>query len=365
MIQLGEVCEFVYGEAMKEEKRESGKIPVFGSNGVVGWHNKAITAGPTIVIGRKGSIGEVNWSGGPCFPIDTTYYVEKTKKPCDLRWLYFTLLKLDLTRLNKSAAVPGLNRDDAYRQLIPFPNLNAQQRIVQQLEEAHRLRRMRGYALELTDNFLRSVFSEVFAEYLNKEPTELFKNMLALPLSNGSFETNEMYGSGTPVIWVDNLYHTISIDLSKLRRAKLSEQALKKYAVAIDDLLFTRSSLVREGVGQINIVPKLREKTAFECHIIRARIDRAKVNPFYILGLYRSFYGKSRIMQRANTATMTTISQTAIEELPCPIPPRELQDQFEKTVSRFERLRARQCEAERQAGHLFQTLLHRAFAAQE
>ena len=66
-------------------------------------------------------------------------------------------------------------------------------------------------------------------------------------------------------------------------------------------------------------------------------------------------------MRRANTATMTTISQTAIEELPCPIPPLPLQEKFAAIVQRFERLRAQQREAERQAEHLFQTLLHRAF----
>lgn len=161
-IQLGEVCEFVYGDSLKEERRRPGKVPVFGSNGRVGWHDQAITSGPTIVIGRKGSIGEINWSGEPCYPIDTTYFVEKTKQPCNLRWLYYTLLKLDLTRLNKSAAVPGLNREDAYEQRIPWPGLAEQQRIAGQLEQSDSLRRTRRYALELSYTFLPAAFLEFF-----------------------------------------------------------------------------------------------------------------------------------------------------------------------------------------------------------
>ena len=245
---------------------------------------------------------------------------------------------------------------------IPVPPFSEQKRLVAILEKADRLRRTRRYARQLSDTFLQSVFLEMFGTFLIKEENEVLKNVLALPLSNGSFESNKLYGSGVPVIWVDNLYHTITIDLSHLRRARLSEAAIQKYEVLEGDLLFTRSSLVREGVGQINIVPKLAERTAFECHIIRARVDEKKVNPFYVLGLYRAPYGRNFIMRRANTATMTTVSQTAIEELPCPIPPLLLQEKFAAIVRRFERLRTQQREAERQAEHLFQTLLHCAFS---
>ena len=75
-VQLGDICEFHYGDSLKENRRQPGHVPVFGSNGIVGWHNEATTSGPTIVIGRKGSIGEINWSDVPCFPIDTTYFGE-------------------------------------------------------------------------------------------------------------------------------------------------------------------------------------------------------------------------------------------------------------------------------------------------
>ena len=79
-VRLGEVCEFNYGESMPAHSRESdGPVPVYGSNGIVGRHSKAITKGPTIIIGRKGSIGEVHFSAVGCWPIDTTYYIEHAK----------------------------------------------------------------------------------------------------------------------------------------------------------------------------------------------------------------------------------------------------------------------------------------------
>ncbi|MEO1622957.1 MAG: restriction endonuclease subunit S, partial [Cyanobacteria bacterium J06632_3] len=126
MVLLGEICEFIYGESLPEHKRQSGDVPVYGSNGVVGWHSQSVSTGPTIVIGRKGSIGKIHLSKVPCYPIDTTYYIDSSKVECDFNWLSYILSTLGLDELNKSAAVPGLNRNDAYELEIPLPPLEEQ-----------------------------------------------------------------------------------------------------------------------------------------------------------------------------------------------------------------------------------------------
>jgi type I restriction enzyme, S subunit len=363
LLRLGDICEFAYGESLIEGKRKGGTIPVYGSNGIVGWHESAITKGPSIIIGRKGSIGEVHYCPGSCWPIDTTYYVRNTKKPCSIKWLYYLLLSLNLQKMNKSAAIPGLNRDDAYKKLVVYPSVTYQEQIVILLDAADSLCRKSRYSLELSETYLESVFMQMFGNCLYNSNSH-FKEVLQIPLQNGIFEDNSNYGSGTPVIWVDNLYHTISIDISNLRRAKLVEKNINKYRVNTDDLLFTRSSLVREGVGQINIVPELSEITTFECHIIRARVNDKIVEPHYIWGLYRSSFGRKAILRRSNTATMTTIGQEAIKELPCPIPPLDIQKRFSNVFASFEGLLIQQRETARQAEHLFQTLLHKAFTGE-
>ena len=103
------------------------------------------------------------------------------------------------------------------------------------------------------------------------------------------------------------------------------------------------------------------DRTTFECHIIRARVNSNIVEPHYILGLYRSSFGRTAILKRSNTATMTTIGQDSLKVLPCPVPPLPLQTKFTKIGQQFEHLQHQQHESERQAEHLFQTLLHRAF----
>lgn len=133
--RLGDVCEFSYGSALPERSRQEGAVPIYGSNGIVGYHNAPLTAGPTIIIGRKGSIGEVHVSDVPCWPIDTTYYIEQSWIDTDLQWLAYCLKHLKLQNLNKAAAVPGLNRVDAYSIWIPLPPHHEQRRIAAILRE--------------------------------------------------------------------------------------------------------------------------------------------------------------------------------------------------------------------------------------
>ena len=56
MTTVGEFAPFTYGKGLPAGKRNlSGHFAVFGSNGIVGWHDTALTDGPTVVIGRKGT----------------------------------------------------------------------------------------------------------------------------------------------------------------------------------------------------------------------------------------------------------------------------------------------------------------------
>jgi type I restriction enzyme, S subunit len=132
--QLGTIISFEYGKSLPEfEREDSGKVPVYGSNGIVGYHLKAITKGPALIIGRKGSVGAIQISNVPCHPIDTAYYIDNFKN-LDQRFLFYLLTSLKLGSLDKSTAIPGLNRNDVYNLLIGLPPLAEQRRIVAKVD---------------------------------------------------------------------------------------------------------------------------------------------------------------------------------------------------------------------------------------
>ncbi len=119
---LGDLLTLAYGRALpSRNRRHNGSIPVYGSNGQIGWHDTALVDGPGIVVGRKGTPGTVNWISTDFFPIDTAYYVVPRHHCISLFFLFFALQDQRLSLLVADSAVPGLNRDIAYAQQQVFP----------------------------------------------------------------------------------------------------------------------------------------------------------------------------------------------------------------------------------------------------
>lgn len=114
--KLGQLIELCYGKALPDQNRAPGDIPVYGSGGIVGYHNTALVNTPGIIVGRKGNVGSVFLAEQPFFPIDTVYYV-KSNLPNEL--LVFLLQRMNF--INNDAAVPGLNREQAYSNEVLLP----------------------------------------------------------------------------------------------------------------------------------------------------------------------------------------------------------------------------------------------------
>jgi len=127
--RIKHVCALVYGDALTEDVRVNGDVHVFGSNGPIGLHNEANTSAPVIVVGRKGSHGKVTLSQKEAFVIDTAYYIDERYTKCDIYWLYYTLLSLNLDSVSQDTGVPGLSREKAYGTHLSLPPLPEQRTI--------------------------------------------------------------------------------------------------------------------------------------------------------------------------------------------------------------------------------------------
>lgn len=127
---LGKVLPFQYGKNLpKGARSHTGEFAVVSSAGFIDTHSEPLTKDPTVVIGRKGTVGSVFYCPDPVFPIDTTFYVEGSSK-VSIRFAYYLLKSLPLTEMNTDAAVPGLNRANAERLEIQLPGPEYQQALL-------------------------------------------------------------------------------------------------------------------------------------------------------------------------------------------------------------------------------------------
>lgn len=135
-MKVGDVFRLEYGKPLDDAARTAnGQFPVYGANGEKDRSDRFYVDRPGIVVGRKGSAGEVNLTEGKFWPLDVTYFVTFDEQQHDLRFLYYLLLTLDLPNLAKGVK-PGINRNDVHSQVTRVPPLLEQHRIVAILDEA-------------------------------------------------------------------------------------------------------------------------------------------------------------------------------------------------------------------------------------
>jgi len=84
---------------------------------------------------------------------------------------------------------------------------------------------------------------------------------------NGAFIKKAKFGSGILYVNVYDIYQNPVLTAGNVERVEWDDAAKERYLLSNGDLLFVRSSLKREGVGQCCLVTNLNEPTIFDCHL--------------------------------------------------------------------------------------------------
>ncbi len=193
---VGKFAAFSYGKSLPASRRNaSGSVPVYGSNGVTGYHDSPLTNGPTVIIGRKGTAGAVHYSSVPCWPIDTTFLVTGSDAQL-VRFKYYALSALGLEAMNADSAVPGLNRSAAHAIEMLIPDEQEQRAIAGVLGALDDKIEMNRRMSETLEEIARALFRSWFVDFdpvhakAEGRPSGLLTDLDALFPS--SFEESEL-----------------------------------------------------------------------------------------------------------------------------------------------------------------------------
>ena len=127
--RLGDIISLEYGKPLDASQRKAeGLYPVYGANGEKARTDAYYCDEPTIIVGRKGSVGELTLTEERFWPLDVTYFVKFDRTKHDLRFIYHLLRAQNLPGLAKGVK-PGLNRNEAYALPVSMPPPPEQKRI--------------------------------------------------------------------------------------------------------------------------------------------------------------------------------------------------------------------------------------------
>ena len=136
-IELGEILKIKNGSDYK--KFNIGNVPVYGSGGIINYIDTYIYDKESVLIPRKGSIGNLFYVDKPFWTVDTIFYTVIDKELVIPKYVYYYLSKVNLEKLNTAGGVPSLTQTVLNKILISLPSLEEQQRIVDILDRFDKL----------------------------------------------------------------------------------------------------------------------------------------------------------------------------------------------------------------------------------
>jgi type I restriction enzyme S subunit len=119
-VTLDQVLLLQRGFDLPSQDREAGEVPIYGSTGIVGFHNKAMVTGPGLVTGRSGSLGEVHFVARDFWPLNTALWVKEFKRATPLFALHL-LRGMRLEQYNGGVSVPTLDRKVVHKAEVLLP----------------------------------------------------------------------------------------------------------------------------------------------------------------------------------------------------------------------------------------------------
>ena len=355
-VSLGEIITLEYGRSLTALQRKHGNYKVWGSNGIVGTHNAFLIEGPVIIVGRKGSVGAVHYSHEKCWPIDTTYYINSIHS-LSYRFVYYLLKYLNLSDLDTSTTIPGLNREMVYSRKILLPPFNEQNRIVEKIEELFSeieySEKTLSDIIKSLDVYWQSILKSTYAFVQDKKKLGDVSEIIMGQSPIGSTYNNK--GLGTPLI-----NGPMEFGKSSFSKTILSKWTTKPTKICNegDIIICVRGSTT----GRLNIA-------GFDSCIgrgVAAIQPNRHIYKDYLL--YYLHYIEKNILEMGNGTTFPSISKDQLKEVIIPLCSYDMQIELARNLdSKYSIIENTRKGIEKmliQTDIIKQSILHKAYAGE-
>lgn len=273
----------------------------------------------------------------------------------------------ELQKHSIGAAIPHINGGHLRRLEIPLPSLMTQKKISALLDKADELYRQRQESLKLTEKLIHSIFVDLFIQnpashtWISRNISWMAEDKKGA-IRTGPFGSqllhSEFVDHGVAVLGIDNAVKN-RFEWGKMRFVTPEKyEALKRYKVFPGDLIIT----IMGTVGRCAIIPKNIPDAINSKHLCCITLDQSKCLPEFLQACLLHHPDVLRQLGgRIKGAVMPGLNMRIIKELELPLPPMELQKNFQRIVASITESRINLQNSEVGIEALFTTLTQRVF----
>jgi len=267
----------------------------------------------------------------------------------------------------KTTGVDSIAFADVKRIPIPVPPLQEQEHIVNLLDEADELRKLRARADCRSAELIPALFHEMFGD-LEKNDKQWEMRRIGEIASHERFsirmgpfgsqlKKHELVKEGIKVLWIENVVDGRFQWCDDRCITKKKYEDLKGFEVRPGDLLITTMGTI----GRCGVVPDTIGTAIISSHLIKITLNPDIAHPIFISEIVNSPYSARYYERISHGSIMRGLNTTIVKNLPVSIPPMPLQEEFAKRVADIRELETAQAASRQRLEAFFQSLLHNAF----
>ena len=376
-VKMGDLVEIIAGQAPPSafyNKEKNGlaflRVNSFGEKYPVNdsWTTESLKSCQKgdILLSVAGTIGAVNIADKDYSITRSIFALRPNTKKINLNYLYYFLktLKIKLTNsgTGSSQKIITLGTVNNLKFFLPFlpngtPDLKEQERIVSILEKAETLKQKGKKAEELLDEYLKSVFWEMFYNR-GFEEVKLGTVCEFNPKKSEIKGTNEnLEVSFVPMSDVQE--HNVNLNLKEKRRIKDIFSGYTYFRE--NDVLLAKVTPCFEN-GKSGIAKNLNNGVGFgssEFFVLRPSSKLLAELVYHIIS--SSEFIEAGAKQMSGTGGLQRLHKNYVTGYDVPLPPLHLQQKFTSIVEHVEKMKEEVNKTQKNSEELFNSLMQKAF----
>ena len=300
--------------------------------------------------------------------VSTGFLTLKPKDGFDGRYLYHYFRSKIFQRLKdrfcSGATQKAINNNSFKKLKVPHYEIEQQKKIAQILDAANNFLQKRKEQLALLDDYLKSVFLDMFGDPMeNEKAWKIVKlgDVIIDGPQNGLYKPSSFYGNGVPILRIDCFYNGTVTDIAKLKRVVVTDEELRRFQINEDDIVINRVNS-RSHLGKCALIPGISEKTVFESNMMRLTVDKTKVLPLFLSKFLTTPFVKKQILSSAKDAVnQSSINQNDVNNFELFLPTINLQYKFVSIVGQVEQTKQKMRDSLDEMDNHFNALMQRYF----